>query len=206
MTSDSEKVEEAPKSTIERKVKPKRVMTPEQLERLAEMRAIAAANREARKAKRDEDMAKEKERREIKKMEKEAEEIEQGLRVKSKLKQLKEKKALQSQESSDDEPVIKKKSKKKKKIAIVADSSSDSETEIVIRKPRRKQKKAEEPPPKIEPSLPPPELTQPEIHSTKSIDELVEEKLSARFNEYRKKTEEDETINLIRQLMPNYKR
>ena len=71
MTSDTEKVEEPSKKPIERKVKPKRVMTEEHLKRLAEMRAIAAANREKRKLKRDEDMAKEKEAQELKKLEKE---------------------------------------------------------------------------------------------------------------------------------------
>lgn len=218
--SDTEKVQESPK--IDEKPaskitgrngrRPKREMTEEQLERLAKMRAIAFANREKRKAERDKEKQEKQQalekQKEIKKMEEEANIIESGLRVKSKLKQLKEKKALEKQESSDEEPVVKKKSKKKKKISIVADSSSDSETEIVIRKPRRKTKQVIEKEPMN--LLPPQNFNElqtslPE-NSAKSIDELVEEKLSARFSEYRKQAQEDETINLIRQLIPNYKR
>ena len=202
--SDSE-TENPPIKKTEKK---KRVMTEEQLERLAKMREKAMAVRKANKEKRLAAAAEAAELKEIEKKEKKLATAERAAKVEKKLKEIKTKRpvVLPTESSSEEEEQPKPIRRKKKKMTIVPDYSDDSDTEIVIRKrkPGRPSKSS-----KTAPASP---LNEEALDYAKSkatekvVNDDLDEKIRAKFEQFKKEQDDDEVIKLIRHMLPSYKK
>ena len=152
--SDTEAEDNVPQAVkLQKKIKPKRIMTEEQLNRLAKMREKA---------------------QEVRKKKYEERQTELSAKKEAEL----EEKQLAEQEK------------------IIAKAERVKNTEIVIRKKTKKKpiKVVEEDDKELTPPLAPND-------STYDIDNKIKEK----FEEYKRQSQDDEVLKLIRHMMPNYK-
>jgi len=195
--SDTEAEENVPQAVkqIQKKIKPKRIMTEEQLNRLAKMREKAQEVRKKKYEERQTELSAKKEaeleEKQLAEQEKIIAKAERAKNIKQKLKQIEH----SSDSDSPPTPPPRKVKKKTKKI-VVPEYSSDSDTEIVIRKKTKKKpiKVVEEDDKELTPPLAPND-------STYDIDNKIKEK----FEEYKRQSQDDEVLKLIRHMMPNYK-
>jgi hypothetical protein len=130
---------------------------------------------------------------------------EKSMQLRAKIKQINDAKKKEHEEEEEEEQrlIIKKKAKRRPKKVIVYESDSSSEEEQVVYRKRRHPKKQpigdEDLPQNVAPSVPP--VLKP-VPTTDEIEELVKK----RMDEYHQKTKEDETLKLIRAMLPNYGR
>ena len=205
---EANKLEEQPlrpSVSLQKKEKKKREVTPEMLERLKRMRELAKIARENKKNLREQEKKAKKENAENLLAEKQIAREEKSMQIRAKIKQINDAKKKEHEEEEEEEQqlIIKKKAKRKPKKVIVYESSSSSEDEQVVYRKRRHPKKrvvdAEDLPQNVVPSLPPGMKPLP---TTDDIEELVKK----RMDEYQQKARDDETLKLIRAMLPNYGR